>query len=201
MRGDVRGARELIAAATAAGTPPDRLIVEVMLPAMAEIGRRWEFNEVEVFQEHLATDALQGLLAALPLMTTGAPPKGGWTALVSCAPGDEHALIPLAACRLSWSSGAGRCETWEGACRPARSCAPLTAFLPKVLFLTFTTISRLDETLEVIDQCRAASARCRIILGGRGALAAKAIVEDRGALVAHDFEEGLRLAAEGATDA
>lgn len=94
VRGDARGARQLISAFAAGGTTPDRLIVEVMLPAMAEIGRRWEFNELEVFQEHLATTTLQGLLAGLPSTTTGAPPKAGWNALVSCAPGDE----PLASC-------------------------------------------------------------------------------------------------------
>jgi methanogenic corrinoid protein MtbC1 len=200
VRGDVRGARELISDAAARGTTPDRLIVEVMLPAMAEIGRRWELGEVEVFQEHLATETIQSLLAGLPLMMTGAPPKDGWTALVSCAPGDEHALIPLALAAYLELKG------WSvrnlGRSLPSGQIVrAVTAFSPRVLFLTFTVISRLDETLEVIERCRAASAHCRIILGGRGAVAARAIVEDRGALVAHDFEEGFRLAAEGANDA
>ncbi len=151
-----------------------------MLPAMAEIGRRWEVNEVEVFQEHLATEALQGLLAGMPLMTTGAAPKVGWTALVSCAPGDEHELIPLALAAFLEFRG------WSvknlGKSLPSGQIVrAVTAFSPQALFLTFTTISRLDETLEVIEQCRAASADCRIILGGRGAVAARTVVEGRGA--------------------
>ena len=199
-RGDVRSARQQISDTAARGTAPDRLIVEVMLPAMAEIGRRWELGEVEVFQEHLATEAIQSLLSGLPLMTTGVPPKNGWTALVTCAPGDEHSLIPLAL--AAYLEFRGWSVVNLGRSLPAGQIArAVTALSPRVLFLTFTTITRLDETLEVIELCRAASARCRIILGGRGAVAAKALMEGRGALVARDFDEGFRLAAEAATDA
>jgi methanogenic corrinoid protein MtbC1 len=171
-----------------------------MLPAMAEIGRRWEFNEMEVFQEHLATEAIQSFLAGLPLVMTGAVPKQGPNVLVSCVPGEEHALIPLALTAYLEFKG------WSvrnlGRSLPSGQIVrAVTAFSPDVLFLTFTTISRLDEVLEVIEQCRVASARCRIILGGRGAVAAKAILENRGAQVANDFGEGFRLAAEGAKDA
>ena len=198
--GDVRGAREVISNMVAKGTTLDHLIVDVMLPAMSEIGQRWEFNEIEVFQEHLATEALQSLLAGLPLMMTGAPPKGESAALVSCGPGDEHALIPLALAAYL------ECRGWSvknlGRSLPSLQIVrAVAAFSPKALFLTLTTISRLDEALEVIEQCRVASARCRIILGGRGAVAARTILESRGALVANDFEEGVRLAAEGAKDA
>jgi methanogenic corrinoid protein MtbC1 len=200
LRGDARGAREILSGRAAKGTPPDRLIVEVILPAMAEIGQRWEFNEVEVFQEHLATETIQCLLTGLPLVMTGAAPKQGSDALVSCLPGEEHALIPLALAAYLEFKG------WSvknlGRSLPSGQIArAVAAFLPEALFLTFTTISRLDEALEVIEQCRVASARCRIILGGRGAIAAKAILENRGALVASDFEEGFRLAAESAKDA
>jgi len=200
VRGDVRVAREIISHIVAKGTTLDRLIVDVMLPTMAEIGQRWEFNEMEVFQEHLATEVIQSLLAGLPLMMTGAPPKEEWTALVSCAPGDEHALIPLALAAYLEFKG------WSvmnlGRSLPSEQIArAVTAFSPKALFLTFTTISRLDEALDVIEQCRLASAHCRIILGGRGAVAARVILEDKGALVARDFHEGFRLAAESVEDA
>jgi methanogenic corrinoid protein MtbC1 len=200
MRGDVRGAREILSGMAAKGTPPDRLIVEVLLPAMVEIGRRWEFNEVEVFQEHLATEAIQSLLAGLPLVMTGAVPKQGPNVLVSCVPGEEHALIPLAL--TAYLEFKGWSVKNMGRSLPSGQIVrAVTAFSPDALFLTFTTISRLDEVLEVIEQCRVVSARCRIILGGRGAVAARAILESRGALVANDFEEGFRLAAEGAKDA
>ncbi len=200
VRGDVRDAREILSDMVAKGVPPDRLIVEVMLPAMAEIGRRWEFNEVEIFQEHLATEAMQILLAGPPLVMTGAAPKQGMNVLVSCVPGDEHALVPLAL--ATYMEFKGLSVKNLGRSLPAAQIArAVAAFSPVALFLTFTAISRLDEALEAIEQCRAASPRCRIILGGSGALAAKAVLEDSGGLVAGDFEEGFRLAAEGPKDA
>jgi methanogenic corrinoid protein MtbC1 len=200
VRGDVRGGREVLLGMAAKGTPPEKLIVEVMLPAMAEIGRRWELNEMEIFQEHLATEAIQSLLSGLPLLMTGAAPKQMPSALVSCVPGEEHALIPLALAAYLEFKG------WPvknlGRNLPsAQIVRAVSAFSPEVLFLTFTTISRLDEAMEVIEQCHAASIRCRIILGGRGAIATKAILEKTGALVASDFEQGFHLAAEGAKDA
>jgi methanogenic corrinoid protein MtbC1 len=200
VRGDVRGAREILSGMAAKGTPPDRLIVQVMLPAMAEIGRRWEFNEVEIFQEHLATEAIQSFLAGLPLVMTGAAPKQGPTVLVSCVPGEEHALIPLAL--AAYLEFKGWLVKNLGRSLPSDQIVrAVAAFSPAALFLAFTTISRLDEALEVIEKCRVASAGCHIILGGRGAVAAKAILENRGALVASDFEEGVLLAREGAKDA
>lgn len=195
VRGDVPGATALISEAAGVATL-DRPVVEVILPAMAEIGRRWEAGEVEIFQEHLATEAVRSLLARLPLMLPGAAPKSGWRAMVSCAPGDQHALIPLALAACLESRG------WSvsnlGMSLPSGQIVrAVAAFSPRVLLLTSTMVSRLDEALEVVEQCRVASPACRIILGGRGAIAARAILEARGALVAHDFEEGLRLATEG----
>ena len=184
----------------AKGSKPDILIVEVMLPAISEIGQRWELNQMEIFQEHLATEAIQSLLAGLPLMMTGAMPKEDSSALVSCTPGDEHSLIPLALATYLEFNG------WSvrnlGKSLPSDQIVrAVTQFSPKVLFLTFTMISRLDGALEIVDQCRSASANCRIIIGGRGAVKVKTILENRGALVANDFKEGLLLAVEGWEDA
>jgi len=44
------------------------MIVDVLLPVMAGIGQLWERHEIEIFQEHLATEALRSLLAGLPAM-------------------------------------------------------------------------------------------------------------------------------------
>jgi len=200
VRGDVRGAQKIILDMVAQGTPPDGLIVDVMLPAMAEIGRRWEFNELEVFQEHLATETIQSLLAGLPLMRTGPLPKQNSIALVSCAPRDEHALIPLAL--AAYLSFKGWTVRNLGVSLPSDQIArAVQAMSPHALFLTLTLLSGLNEALEVIEKCRPVSADCRIILGGRGALAAKTILEDRGAWVARDFDEGFRKAAESIDNA
>ena len=198
--GDVRGAHEIISGIASELVSPDRLIVEVMLPAMAEVGQRWESNELEIFQEHLATEAIRSLLAGLTLMMTEAPKKTDAVALVSCAPGDQHELIPLAL--ASYLTIRGWSVKNLGVGLPADQIArAVAAFESKVLFLTFTMLSRLEDVLDVIAKVLGESEHCRIILGGRGAAPAKSILESRGALVALDFDDGFRLAREGSIDA
>ncbi len=198
--GDVRGAREVISKFATKLVSPDRLIVEVMLPVMAEVGQRWESNELEIFQEHLATGATRSLLAGLAMMHPDSQQKTDAVAVVSCAPGDEHDLIPLAL--ASYLTFRGWTVKNLGVGLPADQIArAVSAFEPQALFLTLTMLSRLEEVLDVIEKVHRESERCRIILGGRGAAAAKGVLESRGALVALDFDEGFRLAREGLIDA
>lgn len=198
--GDAPGAREILSGMAPELGSPDRLIVEVIIPAMAEIGQRWEFNQLEIFQEHLATQAIRSLLAGLTAMMPESPQKTDTAALVSCAPGDEHELIPLAL--ASYLTLRGWTVKNLGVGLPAAQIArAVTAFEPKVLFLTFTMLSRLEDVLDVIAKVHGESDHCRIILGGRGAVLAKAVLERKGALVALDFDEGFRLAREGSSDA
>jgi methanogenic corrinoid protein MtbC1 len=200
VAGDVRGARRVIADLASTFPSPDHLIVEVVLPAMAEIGRRWELNELEIFQEHLATEAIRRLLAGLAATVPDTRQKPGAVALVSCAPGDEHELIPLALTSYL------ECRHWTvknlGVGLPPDQLARAVAVLePAVLFLTVTMLSRLDDALDAIESVQRESGRCRIIAGGRGAVLARAVLEDRKVLVALDFADGLRLAEERSLDA
>ncbi len=200
IRGDVRGAREVISAIAPEIASPDRLVVDVMLPAMAEVGQRWEANELEIFQEHLATEAIRSLLAGLALTIPEPLRKTEAVALVSCAPKDEHELIPLAL--ASYLTFRGWTVKNLGVGLPAGQIARAVAsFGPKALFLTFTMLSRLDDVLDVIGKVRRESEHCRIILGGRGAGEARAVLESQGALVALGFDEGFRLAGGGSADA
>ena len=198
--GDFRGAREVISAIASEFASPDRLIVEALLPMMAEIGQRWESNELEVFQEHLATEAIRSLLAGLTFMIPEPRQETDAVALVSCAPDDEHELIPLALATYLAFQG------WNvknlGGSLPADQIALAVAALkPKALFLTFTMLSRLEAVLDLIEKVHGQSEHCQIIVGGHGAMVAKAALESQGALVALDFEHGFRLACEGSIDA
>jgi MerR family transcriptional regulator, light-induced transcriptional regulator len=200
VRGDVRGAREIIASMAQEQPSPDRLIVEAVLPAMAEIGQRWESNEVEIFQEHLATEAFRSLLAGLPAMIQGARPKTGRTALVSCVPGDEHELIPLALATYLEIRG-WMVKNLGGSLPASQIARAVAAFAPDTLFLTFTMLSRLDDALEVIERIHREPGHCRVVCGGRGAVAAGAILAARGVLVARDFDDGYLLACRDPHDA
>jgi methanogenic corrinoid protein MtbC1 len=90
---DAREARRLIERALAAGVPAATLYLQVIAPAMYEIGRLWEAAEVSVAQEHLATQITQAVIASLSLHVYGGEPVGaGRVAIVSSSPGELHAL-------------------------------------------------------------------------------------------------------------
>jgi methanogenic corrinoid protein MtbC1 len=200
LAGDVEAACRIVSGIAERLPSPDRVVVDVVLPAMAEIGRRWELNQLDIFQEHLATEAIRSLLAGLTATIARPFSERRAVALVACAPGDQHGLIPMAL--ASYLTLRGWSVRNLGVGLPGGQIARAVAtFEPRTLFLTLTMLSRLDEAIEAIVHVRRVRERCRIILGGRGALLARAHLEREGALVALDFDDGFRLAAEDRSDA
>ncbi len=65
--------------------------IQLIQPAMYEIGLRWETNRITVAQEHLATALAQTLLAR-NLTQTEYAPRTEHRALFACIPGNHHIL-------------------------------------------------------------------------------------------------------------
>lgn len=66
---------------------------DLILPALGEIGRRWESGNAEVSQEHFASNLIRGRMLSLArLWGRGAGPL----ALLACAPGEQHDISLLA---------------------------------------------------------------------------------------------------------
>ncbi len=62
---------------------------DVLVPYLAELGERWERGDVNVAQEHFASNLLRGRIAGLARdWGSGYGPR----ALLACAPGDQHEL-------------------------------------------------------------------------------------------------------------
>jgi len=90
---EARLARRLVLDAAAAGAPVARLYLDVLRPALHDVGRLWEEARIGVAQEHLATQIAQSVLAELSLALTGNVAAGaGRRAIVSCSPGELHVL-------------------------------------------------------------------------------------------------------------
>jgi MerR family transcriptional regulator, light-induced transcriptional regulator len=90
---DARRARQLVADGLAAGLPADLIYLQVITPAMHEVGQLWETAAVSVAQEHLATQITNAVLATLALALTGGAPVGaGRVSVVASTPGERHAL-------------------------------------------------------------------------------------------------------------
>jgi excisionase family DNA binding protein len=77
LAGDVAIARRLLLDAYAAGRPLDELGDAIVAPTMARVGTLWANGEIDVYQEHLATQRLWSLLlelrALVPVPTERAP--------------------------------------------------------------------------------------------------------------------------------
>lgn len=67
------------------------LYVEIFQPAMHEIGRLWETNEITVAQEHLATAITQSVMAQLYVYLF-ARPSNKLTLVATCIGGELHEL-------------------------------------------------------------------------------------------------------------
>lgn len=193
LQGDVQGAQQHLLSSAQSVTSPDRLIVDMLLPAMAEVGNRWERHQIEIYEEHLASQAIKSLLIRLPALPAAAAPPIGRTALVTCAPGDEHDLIPMAMSAYLETKG-WKVKNLGGSLPVGQIVAAAAALEPDVLFITLTMLFLIDELLTVLDGLRRDYPSGKVIVGGRGTVAARALLESRGAFVARDFDHGHRLA-------
>lgn len=199
VEGDIGDAEQFLRAALASRSAPESVVTDLLLPAVADVGGRWERNELAIFQEHLATETVRYLLAILPSLV-GQRTLLGQTALVSCVPEDEHALSPLALGTYlklrGWSV-----RLLGGGLPAAEIARAVAALTPHALFLSLSMLSHLEGALDAVESARTVAPGCRILVGGRGVHAARPVLERAGALVALNFEEAHRLALEGPSHA
>ena len=74
-------------------TTIDAALADVIVPYLHELGERWERGETSVAHEHFATTILRGRMLGL---ARGWGRGLGSTALLACAPGEQHDLALLA---------------------------------------------------------------------------------------------------------
>jgi methanogenic corrinoid protein MtbC1 len=195
--GDRDGVLRFLDGQRAAGLPAYESIVRFLLPAMAEIGRRWERNELAVYQEHLATETTIRLLAGLAAWEAPVASVGR-KALTSCVPNDHMQIIAMALSVYLELRGWSVASLGQGL--PAAEIAlAVEDIRPDAVFLSLAMVSRLSEALDVIDLLGRGAARPKVFIGGRGGAAGRALLSDAGARVVQSFEEAFRLAT-GAED-
>ncbi len=90
LNGDAKTAKSVTEQAIAAGVDPLKLVQEYMVPAMAEVGRRFECNEYFVPELLLAARAMKGSLELIRplLVASGAQPVG--RVAIGTVKGDLH---------------------------------------------------------------------------------------------------------------
>lgn len=91
LTGNQQAAQDLMGEAMQAGHTLVEASVRLIQPAMYDLGRRWQANQITVAQEHLATAVTQNVLARAYMQAEFAPP-GGRTALFAAVEGNHHNL-------------------------------------------------------------------------------------------------------------
>ena len=140
LAGERAEAMANLRARLAAGLAPGAAITHLILPALVEIGSRWERNEVAIYQEHLATETALQLLAGLAACAPAATALQR-KALVSCAPNDHMQIVALALSVYLELRGWTACSLGQGL--PAEQIVAAAAALrPDAVFLSLAMLAR-----------------------------------------------------------
>lgn len=175
QRGNNQQALQIARAALGQGLDMRELYLEVFQPAMYEVGRLWETNQLTVAQEHLATAMTQRVMAQIHAQIFGRPTPGrmvvsamGRTLVAACVSGEQHEL------GLRMVSDFFEMEGWGvyylGANVPARDVVRMvTSQKADLLALSVTTVSNLVNAGELIRAVRlsAMGPYVKILIGGQ----------------------------------
>jgi len=158
-------ARATVEAALAGGVPLPEIYLEILQPALQEIGHRWAIDELNVAEEHHATAVTQQLLDELSgRMRT--PPCDGRLAIVACTPGELHALGARMVADFLEADG------WEvlhlGASTPASDLAELAdQEQPDAVALSTATAGSLPGIVDALERLGRLRPRPCLVVGGQ----------------------------------
>jgi methanogenic corrinoid protein MtbC1 len=99
LEGELEGAYRLILEADEIGMPMARLFGDVLQPALAEIGHRWEQGTLMVAQEKEASELVREVIADLSLKHATLDP-GAPQLIAACVAGERHELGVRMVCGL-----------------------------------------------------------------------------------------------------
>ncbi|MEN9644896.1 MAG: hypothetical protein RL238_1565 [Actinomycetota bacterium] len=165
VAGDSSGAWGVIEAALSAGADLDEIYLDVITPAMRNIGARWESGELDISVEHRATGIAQRLIGRLgPRFARRGRARGH--VLLGGPSGERHSLpVAMLADLL-------RGEGWEvsdlGADMPTESFVAAATSVP-VLAAIGISVSSVEGAAAAAELCsalRAAVPGVAIVLGG-----------------------------------
>ena len=140
---------------------PDIAMRDVIYPCLRALGEAWERAEIDVGQEHFASNLLQArLLRLVPGWDQGAGPR----AVLACAPGEQHSL-GLTGLGVALRNRAWR-VTYLGADTPIAVIARAVETLTPQLVVLSSTMAHNLPPLE--DELRALAASVRLALAGAG---------------------------------
>lgn len=91
LQGQHKTATSLMTDAMNNGSSLTQASVQLVQPALYQVGNLWQKNKITVSQEHLATAICQNVLAVAYMQASFAPPVGK-TAMFACVEGNHHSV-------------------------------------------------------------------------------------------------------------
>lgn len=179
---DRRQALAVVEEARGAGLGLSALYLDVFQPALREIGRLWQENEVSVAEEHLATAITQIAMGRLYTEFCMATGRSGRTLLAACTETEKHEIGLRMICDLLELQGWD--TTYLGAAVPPDSLvAMVLRDRPDVLALSASIAPHLPQLRSVIQAVRAATGEAvpYILVGGCPFLDDDALAQQVGA--------------------
>lgn len=139
---------------------PELIAEQIIEPTMQELGARWQQNELDVWQEHLASNIIrQRILTLLQMLPE--PSRTAPMLVAACAPEEQHELgllvFALLARRQGWR------VTYLGQRTPLANVLPLAA-PNRWVALSVTTSMGLASLLPLLSEDELP--RSRLLVGG-----------------------------------
>lgn len=150
------GAAERIIEEALAILPVDQICVQVLEPALAEVGARWQRQEVGIGVEHFASGFVLRKLGTL--FNLSQPHIGRGPIVAACVEGEQHE-IGLFLTALFLSKGGYR-VIYLGPDLPIRDlCTAVSALDPSLVLLSASSEPSAAALIETVRALRAQSAR------------------------------------------
>jgi 5-methyltetrahydrofolate--homocysteine methyltransferase len=167
LEGDAKTAVAVTKEALAGGIDPSVLVTEHMIPAMAEVGRRFECQQYYVPEILLAARAMKGALELIrPLLSaSGAKPAG--TVVIGTVKGDLHDICKNLVASMLEGAGFEVIDLGVDVA-PARFLAELQSRNAGILALSALLTTTLPSMERTIEELKKAGLRqkVKVMIGG-----------------------------------
>ena len=153
--------------AVAAGMPVVDLYVDVVGPALEQIGHRWETGEITIADEHLATGIAHDVMSLIGRTATRYPRRSRERVLLAAIGGEWH----VTGLRMvgDLAEGRGFDVRYLGAALPLETLSAIVAkHTPEIVGLSVTMAADGSRLAAALDEVLASGHAPRgILVGGR----------------------------------
>ena len=163
LRGDRPAVRALVRTLRKAGYTPDRLALEVLSPALVEVGDRWMRNELSVADEHLVSSIAERTLTEIGLDLP--PPSDDAPLVLLASVASESHRIGQLILDLLFQQAGFRVQTLGSQVPAPDLLATVRRLKPHVIGLSVTMSYHVDEARETLALLRSVTS-ATLLVGG-----------------------------------